>query len=528
MKLKLLALPAAVLTILCTATGCGVGDVLADNMSMGTTDKVTSLDPAAGYDVGSWIVFNNVFQTLLSYPAGATKPEPEIARHCEFTDSQRQTYDCTLRQGLRFSNGNSLTSEDVKFSFDRTLKINDPNGPAVLLESIKSVDTPSADRVVFHLKYPDATLPLKIASGAGSIVDHRSYPASKLRTDNEVAGSGPYKIDEFDYEDHVSFAVNDSYRGPADVHNDGLTMRFYKDDKTLKKGFVDGDVDFVYRGLAQADIVAFQEKFTVGDSDVRVVEGTGTEVQHLVFNLDHAEVSNTAVRRAVAYVIDRNEIIDEVYHHTTNPLYSMIPQGVVGHDNVFFNRYGKGGDKAKAAVELANAGITGKVSFTLWTTPLRFGSGTIAEAKLIADQLNSSGLFDVDVKIADADDYSKGIEQGKYAAFIRGWVPDYPDPDNFTTPFFGENSVLANNYVNQKINRVLIPRSAGRAVRADTADEFQELQAQVAGDVPIIPLWQSNQYIISNEEVTGLEAALDTSTVFRLWSIGETDTNSWW
>src|SRR5262249_22934580 len=159
----------------------------------------------------------------------------EAAQSCKFTDADSQTFDCSLRTDLKFSNGEPLTSQDVKFSFERTIKINDENGPAVLLDSIKSIDTPSADRVVFHLKYSDATFPMKIASGAGSIVDHTQSPADKLRTDNQATGSGPYQLSSYTPGQEAVFTVNGGYKGTAVTRNSGMTMKFFKDEPALKQ-----------------------------------------------------------------------------------------------------------------------------------------------------------------------------------------------------------------------------------------------------------------------------------------------------
>ena len=64
---------------------------------MGMSDKVLATDPASGYDPGSWLLFNNVFQSLLSFPNGGTEPEPDAARSCAFTRAQTKVYQCTLR-----------------------------------------------------------------------------------------------------------------------------------------------------------------------------------------------------------------------------------------------------------------------------------------------------------------------------------------------------------------------------------------------------------------------------------------------
>lgn len=522
-RVQHLALPLSATVTAIVVVGCGPGggegEGGGDPLTMGITDKVTAVDPAAGYDVGSWIVFSNVFQSLLSFPKGSTKPEPEVAKSCKFTDAGSKTFDCTLREGLTFSNGDALTSRDVKFSLERTIRINDENGPAVLLDSIRTIETPSPERVVFHLKYSDATFPMKIASGAGSIVDHAEYPADRLRTDGKAVGSGPYTLDSYRAGQEAKLSVNGKYRGSAEIRNSGMTMRFFGDEPALKRAVEDGSVDLAYRGLASADIAALQRSAIAGDTGIQVVEGTGAEVQHLVFNLKDPVVGSTAVRRAVAYVIDRKAFIRDVYQRTASPLYSIVPQGITGHNTAFFDRYGEGGDRAGAQEVLAQAGITGKVSFTLWATPVRFGPGTVAELQAIAKQLNDSGLFQVDVKTADAEQYAKDIEAGKYAVYVRGWVPDYPDPDNFTAPFFGDGNVLSNHYVNKKITGELLPRTAAEADRAATSGDFEKLQDFVADDVPIIPLWQGKQYVVAKDDVNGLEWTLDPSTVFRFWEI---------
>ena len=99
--------------------------------TVGTTDTVTALDPAGSYDLGSSMLQYSVFQTLLTIPAGENTPQGDAAEKCEYTDPQ--TLNCTLKEGLKFSNGNDLTSSDVKYSIERALTIADPNGAAIYL-----------------------------------------------------------------------------------------------------------------------------------------------------------------------------------------------------------------------------------------------------------------------------------------------------------------------------------------------------------------------------------------------------------
>jgi peptide/nickel transport system substrate-binding protein len=504
-------------------TGCGTttggSSGTGSSVVMGMSDDVLATDPASGYDPGSWLLFDNVFQSLLSFPKGGTEPQPEAAKKCSFTDTRAQVYRCTLKAGLKFSNGDALTSKDVKFSFDRMLKINDPAGPAIMFPMLDKVETPDANTVVFRLNTSDATFPSKLASGAGSIVDHTQYDANGLREDGGAVGSGPYKLDSYG-DDEAVFSVNDNYKGTAEVKNSGVTLKFFHGDQSaLKKALLDNKVDIAYRGLTATDIADIENS---DDSDgVEVVEGSSAEVQHLVFNMDDPVTGRLGVRKAIAHLLDRDALIRDVYKDTATALYSIVPAGIAGHTTSFFDTYGAHPSKAAAQAALEADGITDKVKLTLWSTPSRYGPATDQELKAIAKQLNASGLFDADVKSVAYSQYEKDIAKGRYGVYVKGWVPDYPDADNFTAPFFGKGNVLSNNYTNNTITDTLIPRTASQSDRGATDRDFGKLQDIVADQLPVLPVWQAKQYAVTRDNVYGLEYCLDASTVFRFWELSK-------
>ncbi|MFD0342837.1 ABC transporter substrate-binding protein [Streptomyces sp. NPDC127117] len=504
-------------------TGCGSEDQIwpfesKDTMVVGMSDDILATDPAAGYDPGSWLLFNNVFQSLLSFPPGGSIPVPEAADECGFSDGSR-TYTCTLRDGLKFSNGNSLTSADVKYSFDRAIKINDPAGPAPLLSTISSIRTPDDKTVIFRLKVPDATFPSKIASGAGSIVDRRVYPKDSLLEGGKTVGSGPYKLDSIDKSEAV-FSVYSGYHGTAEVKNSGVTMKLFQgNQQALKTALENDEVDIAYRGLTAKTIAALDTSPSAEKDGLDVIQGSSAEVQHMVFNVKDPVVGKIAVRKAIAYLVDRYALVSEVYQSTATPLYSIVPVGVTGHGNSFFNTYGDSPQPQKAKDVLRESGITDKVKLTLWSTPSRYGPATDDELQTIADQLNKSGLFEAGMKSVPFDQYEKGIADGKFGIYVKGWVPDYPDPDNFTQPFFGDGNVLSNNFENSDITKRIIPQTSSMTDRSNTRSSFIKLQDIVARQLPLLPLWQGKQYAVANENVRGLQNCLDTSTVFRFWEL---------
>src|SRR3954468_9972666 len=128
----------------------GGGSSAGGALTIGTTDKITSIDPAGSYDNGSFAVMNQVYPFLMNTPYGSPDVKPDIAESASFTSPTE--YTVKLKSGLKFANGHDLTSSDVKFTFDRQLKIADENGPSSLLYNLDSVDATDDTTVVFHLK----------------------------------------------------------------------------------------------------------------------------------------------------------------------------------------------------------------------------------------------------------------------------------------------------------------------------------------------------------------------------------------
>ena len=95
-----------------------------DTIIRGTTDQPISLDPAGAYDLPSYDIIYNVYQNLVQFPPGETKPVPEAAESCDFTDDV--TFECKMRADNVFSDGSTLDAEDVVFSFERNVEIADP------------------------------------------------------------------------------------------------------------------------------------------------------------------------------------------------------------------------------------------------------------------------------------------------------------------------------------------------------------------------------------------------------------------
>ncbi|MCU1431715.1 MAG: peptide transporter substrate-binding protein [Actinotalea sp.] len=500
------------------------------SLTIGTTDKITTIDPAGSYDNGSFAVMNQVFPFLLNTPYGSPDVEPDIAESAEFTGPTE--YTVTLREGLTFANGNELTASDVKFTFDRMVAINDPNGPASLLYNLESTEAVDDTTVVFTLKAPDDQIfPQILSSPAGPIVDEDVFSPDALTPDQDIvdgnAFAGPYVITGYELNNLVSYEANPEYQGllgePATAE---VNVKYYADASNLKLDIEQGNIDVAFRSLSATDIEDLR-----GNDAVKVVDGPGGEIRYIVFNFDTQpygaatgeadEAKALAVRQAVADLIDREEIAEQVYKGTYTPLYSFVPAGLTGATEVLKELYGDGDggpDVDKATERLEAAGVETPVQLSLQYSNDHYGPSSGDEYALIKDQLESSGLFTVDLQTTEWVQYSEDRTADVYPSYQLGWFPDYSDADNYLTPFFLTENFLGNHYEDQEVNDMILAQ-ASTPDADERAGVIEDIQAAVAEDLSTVPYLQGAQVAVVGADVNGVEETLDASFKFRYGAI---------
>ncbi|MCU1573335.1 MAG: peptide transporter substrate-binding protein [Micrococcaceae bacterium] len=496
-------------------------------ITVGTTDKVTFLDPAGSYDNGSFMVMNQIYPFVINSKPGSADPQPDMAESASFTTPTQ--YTVKLKSGLKWANGDTLDSADVKFSFDRQLKINDANGPATLLANLASVDAPDANTVVFNLKAGnDQTFPQILGSSAGVVVDDKVFPADSVMNDEDIikakSFAGPYTIESYKKNELISFKANPDYKGLLGApKTSNVTLKYYADSNNLKLDIQQGNIDVATRSLTATDIDSLK-----GDSKVKVDVGPGGELRYIVFNFDtmpfgaktpEADPAKAlAIRQAMADSVDRQAIADQVYKGTYLPVYSFVPQGFTAAAEPFKSMYGDGSgkpsvDKAKKA--LADAGVSTPVTLNLQYNPDHYGKSSGDEYAAVKDQLEQTGLFKVNLQSTEWVTYSKDRVADAYPVYQMGWFPDYSDADNYLSPFFTENNFLKNHYSNTDV-QAKIAEQLTTVDRTARTKLIEDIQTEVAKDISTLPLLQGAQVAVSGKDVSGVKDTLDASFKFRL------------
>ncbi|GAB2595054.1 ABC transporter substrate-binding protein [Microlunatus antarcticus] len=493
---------------------------------IGTTDKITSLDPAGSYDNGSFAVMNQVYPFLLNTPYGSPDVQPDIATSAEFTSPTE--YTVKLKPGLKWANGHDLTSSDVKFTFDRDVKIADPNGPSSLLSNLDSVSAPDATTVVFKLKAAnDQTFAQVLSSPAGPIVDEEVFSADAVTPDKTIvdgkAFAGQYTIASYDVNNLIQYKSYDGYQGLLGPAKTGtVNVKYYADASNMKLEVSNNSIDVALRSLSANDIADLRT-----NDKVKVIDGPGGEIRYMVFNFDTmpfgAKTSEAdpakslAVRSAVADLVDRSALSDSVYKGTYTPLFSQVPKGLTGANEAFKELYGDGNgapsvDKAKQT--LADAGVSIPVDLKLQYNTDHYGPGSTDEYGLIKSQLEASGVFKVDLQSTEYVQYAKDRVKDSYPVYQLGWFPDYSDADNYLTPFFVKNNFVANHYDSPTVQK-LIAEQQVETDKTKRTELIEQIQTTEAKDISTLPLLQGSQVAVVGSTVSGADQTLDASFKFR-------------
>ncbi len=163
------------------------------------------------------------------------------------------------------------------------------------------------------------------------------------------------------------------------------------------------------------------------------------------------------------------------------------------------------------------------MKLTLHYTTDHYGAATQREFEVLQQQLNASGLFDVDIQGTPPWTQFRppAQQKGEYDVYGMGWFPpDFPDADNFIAPFLDKDNFLSSPYTNDEIRNHLIPQSRRQADRLSASSSLTKIQDTVADDVPVLPLWQGKQYVAARDDITGTAYTLNSTSSLQLWELG--------
>jgi len=470
---------------------------LATQLIIGVTDKVTDLDPANAYDFYTWEVLNNVMEGLVKYKPGTLDIEPGLAKSWDVNnDSTVWTFH--LRQGLKFDDGTPFTAQDVVRSINRVMTIK--GDPSWLVTSfVDHVEAKDDYTVVFYLKHPTAYF-LSLLTTPPYFPVSPKYDNDKIDSDATYGGIGPYKITKWVRDQELVLEANPYYYGPK-PKTEKIIVKFYNDASTMRLALQNGEIDIAWRTLRPTDIKSLKQ-----DSKVNVIEVPGAFIRYVCLNTKIDPTNKVKVRQALAAAVNRPEIASVVFQDTVEPLYSLIPNGMWSHKDVFKTAYGDGNlDLAKKLLQEAGYSESNPLKITLWYTPTHYGDTEASLAQVLKSEWEKTGMIQVTIKSAEWNTYTDYARKGQMMVYLLGWYPDYLDPDDYTTPFLDgdANGWAGTGYNNTQMNTILRKAQTitDQNQRASLYEQAQDILAQ---DVPYIPLIQGKLFVVTQKNVKGV------------------------
>ena len=257
-------------------------------------------DPVRGPSGMSHVVIEQVYSTLMALDPDA-KPYPELAESYEASADGLQ-YTFKLRPGVKFHNGDELTAEDVKFSFDRLRAKDSGYSYGAQVETIDSVDVVDKLTVRFKLKKSTGPFLVYMAFPGSSIVPKKLVESGHDLNAKPV-GSGPFKFASYEPRSAIKFERNGSYFQEGKPYFDAMEFRIISDVTALTNAVMSGEVNFSNE-IPPKDWAAVQ-----GNSDLKTLTLEGSRYYWLLPNNNSKPMDNPKVRQAIAHALDRKALV---------------------------------------------------------------------------------------------------------------------------------------------------------------------------------------------------------------------------
>ncbi|HYM68346.1 MAG TPA: ABC transporter substrate-binding protein [bacterium] len=525
---------------------------------------VVSLDPDLAYDIYSAEpIWPNVYETLITYSGSSIdKFAPMLATDVPslsngLISKDGLTYTFPIRQGVRFHDGSTMTTDDVVYSLRRFLLQDQAGGPAWLLlspllgvdntrdaqgkiqvtwDQVQKAVSAQGNTVVFHLKKPfapfltimaawGAVMPRKWAAahndwdGAATTWQKFNNPKTEDRYQlDHMNGTGPFMLQQWDRQNkEVILVRNDHYwRQPAALQR--VIIRSIPEFATRRLQLQQGDADLVVAspneesqlkgqpgvviqdGLPQIAVQTLQFNFkidTEGNPDVGSGKLDGQGIPPDFF-------ADLHVRRGFAYAFDYTQNLSSAYTgHGILP-HGPIVQGLLGYDPTV-PTYTTSRDKAVAEFKEALGGKLWDAGFKL-TIPYTAGNtARQVGASIVRDSVQAlNPKFQIAFRPVPSSTLNQILFAHKGTMYFLGWFADYPDPHDFAQPFLASAGYfpVRGGYHNADADR-LIDQAVSTTDPTQRKALYKQISMIAYNDLPYLFLVQPTTYYAMRAWVHG-------------------------
>jgi peptide/nickel transport system substrate-binding protein len=492
-----------------SSSGSGDGRI-----SIATTLKPRTLDPADAYEASSLNLVYNMSDRLYTYPPGSTDIAPQLATALPKISADGLTYTIPLRQGVVFHDGAPFNAEAMVFSLRRFIE--NKGKPAFLLgDIVESVKATGEYELTIKLKKPFAAFPSMLAFTGVCAVSPKAYKLGEGKFETDIfVGTGPYKLAQYGTDKFV-FDVFDKYWGKK-AENNGITLQVLSSGVNLFNAFRKKSVDIAYLSMDPDQIRNLEARAKKGDW--QAVPNNGSVVNYIVLNVKQKPLDILEVRQAIAAMINRDVLSERVLYGQSEPVYSLVPTTFSVHKPVFKEKYGEANiEKAKELLKKAGFTKEKPAQVEIWYPSSSAPRSLMARVLKALAKKTMDGLLEFQINAVESTTFFKNTEQGIYPTVLSLWYPDFLDADNYIQPFLscakfskekgcddGGSRSQGSFYYNDRMNK-LIDKQRQELNPEARKQIFVQIQEQLANDVPYVPLWQSKDFVFAQNGVQGVQ-----------------------
>ncbi len=475
-------------------------------LNLAAISDIPTLDPAAGYDVDSWMFEQMIFDTLVRYSDAGVDLVPDLATAWESSpDAMRFTFH--LRRDARFTNGRSVTSADFKYAIERVL---DPATRSKGIEyyraiagaadfiahranAVAGIDTPDPWTITFQLTGPDPIFLQKLAMPFAAAVPHEEVEKWGEDFSHHVVGSGPFMLNQWLGGQRIVVSKNPGYFIKGLPHLDAVVESIGVSEDLQWFKFEGGEIDV--SNIPPAVFPYVMKTSRLRDLTLRIVTVT---TRYLGMNCQMSPFTDQRVRRALNYAINKPKLI-AVLNGRGIVANGVLPPGLPGYDP---HLPGYPYDPARARQLLEQAGLAHGFEATLW---MPADQTMMILGQSVQQDLDLVGVHLLLKPVAFAP-FLEAIRQPQTVPlFFSGWEADFPDPANFLDVLLSRKEWGANNdayYSDPRVDALL----AAAAPMSDLEPRYaidREAEKIVVSDAPWVFLYYPITYEIRQPWVHG-------------------------
>ncbi|MEA5563535.1 ABC transporter substrate-binding protein [Planktothrix agardhii] len=495
-------------------------------ITIGTTLKLRTLDPADAYEVISGNILYNLGDRLYDYEIGTNQLIPKLATALPTLSSDGLTYTIPIRKGVLFHDQTPFDAAAMEFSIKRFIQ-NAGSPSSLLADTIDTVQATGDYELTIKLKKPFAAFPSLLAFSGITAVSPQFYEIGEGKfKPNEFVGTGPYKLKSLGI-DVIRLDAFDQYWGEKPA-NTGIDIQRFSSSSNLFNAFRSSAVDIAYLSLNPDQISSLQKGAEAGNW--QMISANGNTINYLLINVKSEPLNRIEVRQALAALINRSIINERVLQNQGEKLFSLIPTTFSDYKPTFYLKYGDGNiEKAKQLLTQAGYTPENPAIVELWYASNSSNKGFLGlTLKALADR-DLGGLLKLQLNSVESTTAFKYLEEGIYPTFILDWYADFLDADNYIQPFLecsqgsvetgcvkGSSQYQGSFYYSDRMNQLIAQQRQEQNPEARKLI-FQEIQELLAEDVPYIPLWQDKTYVFAKNGIDNIRLQLTQQLPF--WTI---------